>query len=240
MIEVLKKFKSVLAFTHYNDWRNNLLFKKSWSNLDDWKRLRATYVYRWEQHAMNSTWLDYYPGVTMPIDFLEEAERQNAKVLQAKNGNEKWGLEIGIRYFPTKEYFPPVFVHEIFIFPKEFVQVNEVKYGSEWFRLHHFYECILAEKLTNLDKRFLLNYKYDLLLDLNDENRNIQFGLTQKYPDLYFASDAEVKAHKEKVPNFSDEKLEMFNKALIHGVQTELKLLKHSTENKTVCSLAIF
>lgn len=55
----------------------------------------------------------------MPIDYIEEIEKRKAEGLRQKRGDGKWGLEIGIRYFPQKEYFPPVFVHEILTFNRE-------------------------------------------------------------------------------------------------------------------------
>jgi hypothetical protein len=58
----------------------------------------------------------FYPSIWMPIDYIEEIEYKRSRGLQEKNGDGKWGLEIGIRYFPSKEYFPPVFLHENFIF----------------------------------------------------------------------------------------------------------------------------
>jgi hypothetical protein len=110
----------------------------------------------------------------MPIDYIEEAEKRKVQDLQERNGDDAWGLEIGIRYFPRKEYFPPVFLHEIFNVHEQLEHIFILKGEEDPFKFLHMFEILLAGHVSdfttqqrNLYKHWLYNNveeDYQLLL----------------------------------------------------------------------------
>ena len=40
-------------------------------------------------------------------DFVELAERKQAKLIQDRFNTSKWGIDIGVRYFPSKDTLRP-------------------------------------------------------------------------------------------------------------------------------------
>lgn len=116
--DLLKNYESIIKFSFSFSARKKVFFLNPWQERKYWEQMSAEYNVRWARAAIEP-WMDYYPSVWMPIDYIEEIERRKAQSLQQANGDKKWGLEIGIRYFPSKEYFPPVFIHELVFFKDE-------------------------------------------------------------------------------------------------------------------------
>lgn len=151
MKNFLKYFDSYSRFAKSQDCRNKFIFQRPWAELEDWENLKAAYNVRWGRAALDE-WTDYFPSANLPIDYIEEAEKRKSLKLQQLNGDCKWGLEIGVRYFPEKEYLPPVFLNEFFFVYKE-LNVRFLLKQRDKFKYMHLLEIILSGNLEFFEKK---------------------------------------------------------------------------------------
>jgi hypothetical protein len=151
----------------------------------------------------------------LPIDYIEEAEKRKALKLQQLNGDNKWGLEIGIRYFPEKEYFPPVFLNEFFIITKE-LNLRFLLRQRDKFKYLHLLEIILSGNIEFFEKKHRMMYRHWLFNNLEESS------LIKLYEDrgITWADIATLKKEKN------------FEALLKYGAQTDSRLLKYKKKNK--------
>jgi len=207
MKKVLRFFDSFVKFSKTQDWRYKLIFQRQWADLEDWERLRAAYNVRWGRAAIDE-WLDYFPSAHLPIDYIEEAEKRKAVSLQQINGDKRWGLEIGIRYFPSKEYFPPVFIQEFFLVAKE-VNIRNLLWQRDKFKFLHLVEIVLSGHLDFFERKHKMMYRHWLFNNLED------MSLIKLYEErgISWADIATLKKDKN------------FEPLLKYGAQTDSKLI---------------
>jgi hypothetical protein len=187
----------------------NYFFKDQWAELEDWESMKAAYNIRWGRSAIDE-WLDYLPTVSLPIDYIEEAEKRKALRLQEINGDKRWGLEIGIRYFPEKEAYPPVFINDLFLVSKEVTQRYLVRQRDK-FKFLHLFEIILSGNTSLFERKHKKMYKHWLFTNLEEE--------------------ALIRMYEERGISWSDietlEKSHNFAELLKYGAQTDSKLIKY-------------
>lgn len=91
-----------------------------------------------------------------PSDYWEFFEKWRAQEYQVKRGDKLWGLEIGIRFFPTKEHYPPLACNGLV---KMFEQVYQHR-----FRDKEYNSLSLAQKLEIIliggPEEYLRNVKW--------------------------------------------------------------------------------
>lgn len=189
----------------------NYFFRDQWSELEDWESMKAAYNIRWGRAAIDE-WLDYFPGVGLPIDYIEEAEKRKALKLQEINGDKLWGLEIGIRYFPEKEVYPPVFLNDLFLVSKEVAQRYIVRQRDK-FKFLHLLEIILSGNASLFEKKHKKMYKHWVFTSLDEE--------------------AFIRMYEERGISWSDietlKKSNNFSELLKYGAQTDSKMIKYKT-----------
>jgi hypothetical protein len=210
---ILRVFEDLIKFNKIYDWRNKLLFQREWADLEDWNRLKAAYNVRWARAALDE-WAEYFPSAHLPIDYIEEAEKRKALSLQKINGDSKWGLEIGIRYFPSREYFPPVFIHEFFFVAKD-LNIRNLLRQRDKFKFLHLVEIVLSGNLEFFERKQKMMYRHWLFSNLED------ISLIKLYEDrgISWADIATLKKDKN------------FEALLKYSAQTDSKLIKYSKEN---------
>lgn len=223
MKSLLNNFESILRFSQSNDLSKKILFNKIWSEKADWETIGAGHNFRWSKVALEE-WIDFYPTISMPIDYIEEEEKRKARDLQKANGDKKWGLEIGIRYFPEKEYFPPVFVHELVIFQNELVMEKALYKQKSKFKYLHMLELILAGYPQCLDKKLGNLYKH-WLYDNVEEQYLLAF---YEHYGIKWTDIKEIDAQGK------------FTKMLAYGAQLDSKMLNIQKKNAEVYALAAF
>lgn len=179
--------------------------------MDDWERLKAAYNVRWGRSALDE-WTDYFPSVVLPIDYLEESEKRKAQQLQATFGDNKWGLAIGIRYFPQKEYFPPVFLNEFFLIYKE-LDTRFLLRQRDKFKFLHLIELVLSGHLEFFEKKQKTMYRHWLYNNLEEAR------LIKLYEDRGI-SWADIQTLK---------KSGNFEALLNYSAQTDSRLIKYKT-----------
>lgn len=213
MKSALRFFESFVKFSKTYDWRNKLIFQRDWAELEDWERLKGAYNVRWARAALDE-WTDYYPSAHLPIDYIEEAEKRKALALQKLNGDKKWGLEIGVRYFPTKEHLPPVFIHEFFLVAKELNIRNLLKQRDK-FKFLHLVEIIISGNIDFFEQKHKMMYRHWLFNNLED------MSLIKLYEErgISWADIAFLKKDKN------------FEALLKYGAQTDSKLIKYTPKN---------
>jgi hypothetical protein len=108
-----RKYLNYLWFSYYLPWRKGLysakyrsdvtIMRNYWNNYLDIKKQGYPDVLLWmnldpDKHYLNQSGPQY-----LGVDYVEMLERQQAKNIQDKFNTKKWGLEIGVRYFPVKD-----------------------------------------------------------------------------------------------------------------------------------------
>jgi hypothetical protein len=173
MKKLLLQIENIINFTRATSLRNPLIFSKVWTESQDWQKLKAVYNLRWSRNATEN-WIDFYPVVAMPIDFLEEAERRKSRATQDLNKSTKWGLDIGVRYFPEREYYPPVFIHELLFLATELNMPAAIAQQTDKFKFLHVFELMLSGDLIFLQKKQKTMYKHWIYNNI-EESRLIEF-----------------------------------------------------------------
>jgi len=166
MKNLLKFFESYIKLTHAQDFRKKLIWQRVWSEEEDWNNLRNSFNLRWANNAIDE-WTSFYPGTHFPIDYIEEVEKRKSVQLQAENKNKQWGLEIGIRYFPEKEYLPPVSLNEFFIMQKE-IDLDLNMNVRDKFTFFHILELLLGGHINVFEDKHKMMYRHWLFTGVED------------------------------------------------------------------------
>jgi len=86
-----------------------------WRTHNDLSRHGYGELWAWSQSAAIS-WLDIYEPWYLPTDYLDCMERLLAEARNKERNDSRWGLEIGIRYFPLRDSLPPRPVKDVDLF----------------------------------------------------------------------------------------------------------------------------
>jgi hypothetical protein len=114
----IRGYADYLWFSYYLPWRKGIysakyrsdviILRNYWNSYLDFKGQGYTDVLLWMNLDPDVHFLKKRGPQYLGADYIEMLERQQAKIIQEKFKTKKWGLEIGVRYFPTKDFLVPL------------------------------------------------------------------------------------------------------------------------------------